>query len=48
MASATKIYIVLDVGVVHGDLTSSNIVFAIDNLDSLTPQDLIQLLGPPV
>jgi hypothetical protein len=47
MANVIEVYIVLDVGV-HGDLTGSNIVLEIENLDSLSPEELIQLLGPPV
>lgn len=36
------------VGVAHGDLTTSNVLLEIGNLDSLSQQELLKLLGEPV
>ncbi|KAL2063913.1 hypothetical protein VTL71DRAFT_4407 [Oculimacula yallundae] len=37
-----------EVGIAHGDLTSSNVLLELENLDVMSPEELIKLFGKPV
>ncbi|XMA19831.1 hypothetical protein WAI453_012622 [Rhynchosporium graminicola] len=36
-----------EVGIAHGDLTSANVLLELENLDTMSPEELIRILGEP-